>query len=471
LKKSVLKSDWAYVIFFILVLLSRIPFLFQGFGLDADSWGVALSARSMSYHMVYEASRFPGYPVHELLCTLAGGESYFLSNFLTAFISSLGILFFALTLKALRFKYIFLASAALAAVPVVYINSIITIDYTLALAFILIGLYFAIKNQPVLAGFFLGIAIGCRITSGAMLLPFAIMIARNDGFHSNLVRILKLMFATMVIGLLFYIPAYIQYGFSFLTYYDTTYPEISRILYKLSFDVWGTVGFVGLLLATGMLFLPDRITAHKFLFPRSVNEKYVVAWLIAIDLYIVAFLKLPLEAGYLIPIIPFVILIFGKYLYDKAFIVFSVLLIISPFIISISPKDRPDSASFSSFSKETNFGNERLVIDLLNGPIFSYESRRQHAVKNMDSLILKLNGLENLSLIISGKWYNQIQFEKEKKLDNVNVSLVDYINEESLLRYLENGYDIYFLPREDEFNLQKYHYDLKEYEGILMTFN
>lgn len=425
----------------------------------------------MHHNLVYEASRFPGYPVHEILCALTGSQSYFLPNFITAIISGVGILFFAFTLKALRFKYIFLASSALAAIPVVYINSTITMDYMLALTFILIGLYLVVKNQPIGAGVMLGIAIGCRLTSGAMLLPFVIMIVRNDGVQVNALRILKLILATFIVGMLLFLPVYIQYGFSFFTYYNTQYPEINRILYKLSLDVWGPVGFFALVLATALLFLPSRITSKRFLFPRSVNEKYVVAWLIAIDLYIVAFLKLPLEAGYLIPIIPFVILIFGKYLYDRAFILFASLLIISPFVMSISPLDRPDSASGSSFTKEIKVGEEKLVFDFVKGPLFSYDSRRRHAMQNIDSLVEKLNKLENLSLIITGKWYNQIQFEKKNKIDNVNVSLVDYINEASLLRYLENGYDIYYLPREDYFNEQAYHYDINEYEGVLMPFN
>jgi hypothetical protein len=451
-------------------LLSRVPFLFHGFGLDSDSWGVALAARTIRDNGIYEASRFPGYPVHELLCAATSGN-YFFTNFISAFIGSIGILFFALTLKTLRFKYVFLASAALAAVPVIYINSTITIDYVVALGFILIGLYYVVKGNPLLAGVFLGVAIGSRITSGAMLLPFAIMLAQNDSFRLNIIRISKLVGSTLVAGVIFFVPVYTQYGSSFFSYYEVQYPDLNRIVYKMTIDLWGPIGFFAVILATALLFLSNKLTFRRFLFPRSVNEKYVVAWLIAIDLYIIAYLKLPLEAGYLIPIVPFVILIFGKYLYDKAFILFASLLIVSPFLISFSPLNRPDLPAISKLSQEIKIGNEELVIDYLKGPVFAYESRRKRSCENIDSLMSGLKRIDNLSLLICGKWYNQIQFEKNKKLDNVNVSYIDYMNEESLLRYLENGYDIYYLPREAEFNKQKYGYDLNEYEGVLMPFN
>src|SRR5258705_6066301 len=100
---------------------------------------------------------------------------------------------------------------------------------------------------------------------------------------------------------------------------------------------------MALIAAIALLLLPNSHVARKYLFPRSVNEKYIIAWLIAIDLYIIAFLRLPLESGYLIPIVPFVILIFGKYLYNRAFTFFAVILILSSLTCSITPVERSDS--------------------------------------------------------------------------------------------------------------------------------
>ena len=56
-----------YFLFFLAVLLSRLPFISDGYGLDGDSWAVALTARNIHDTGSYEASRLPGYPVQELL--------------------------------------------------------------------------------------------------------------------------------------------------------------------------------------------------------------------------------------------------------------------------------------------------------------------------------------------------------------------------------------------------------------------
>ena len=335
------KNDtWQYLLLAIFVLLTRLPFIFDGYGLDGDAWSVAITANHWHTTGEYSASRLPGYPVHEFLCSLfvnfgAGGL-----NFISAIFSAIAVLFFALSLKLLRFRHVFLAAVTLSMVPVFFIHSTTTIDYVVALAFIMMGLYFLLKDKLILAGIFLGFAIGSRITSGAMLVPFSILISENDGLKNNLKRISRLSITTILTGSLLFIPVIVTYGPGFLTYYNVPYPSIPKVLYKFSIEVWGVIGFLGLIIATGLFFLPDRITAKKFLFPRSVNEKFVIAWLVAIDLYIIAFLKLPMESGYLIPVIPFVLMLFGKYLYRRAFVFLCVMLILSSFICTISPQGK-----------------------------------------------------------------------------------------------------------------------------------
>ena len=230
MKKIFNNESTQYIAFVAIVLLSRVPFLFSGYGLDSDSWEIALTAKHIAETHAYEASRFPGFPVHELVCSLFYNGSYVALNLLSTIISTIGFLFFAITLKALRFKNVFLASFALAAVPVIYIHSTTTIDYTWALAFILIAFYFVVKDRPVAAGIFLGIAIGCRITSGAMLLPFAIMISQTQEVRKNIFRIIKLALTTGFTGALLFLPAWLKYGFAFLSYYDIPYPSIPNVL-------------------------------------------------------------------------------------------------------------------------------------------------------------------------------------------------------------------------------------------------
>lgn len=370
---------------------------------------------------------------------------------LTAIISSIGILFFALTLNTWKFKYVFLGAAALAFVPIIYINSTTTIDYVWSLSFMLISLYCVAKYRPVLAGIFLGIAIGCRITAGAMLIPFAIMIIQSGTSRENIIRILKLVISTLAVGALLFYPVYARYGSGFFMYYDLPYPSISKVLYKFFIETWGLVGLAGLIISVFLFFLPNTVNARRFLFPRSINEKYVVAWLIAVDLYIIAFLKLPMESGYLIPMIPFLILLFGKYLYSKAFTFFSVMLIISPFFFNISPVEREDAATASSLSFAFNQGEEKLSIDALDGPIISYESRRANGMKFTTDLLQSFDTLRRKSLLIAGRWYNQLYLQRRGPSE-MDIQIRDYIKQDSLLTFIGKGYDIYYLPKQEYYN-------------------
>jgi hypothetical protein len=452
------RDEVRYTIFAFVILLTRVPFLYDGYGIDSDCWSVAITAKNIASTKLYEASRFPGYPVQEIISSFFYTGKYFSLNFLTALISTVGILFFALFLRTLHFRQPLLAAATLAFVPVIFIESTTSIDYMWALSFILISMYYTSRHRPMLAGLFLGIAIGCRITSGAMLLPFAIMSLRGNSVPENITRIAKLVVVTLITGALLYLPVYLKYGWSFFSYYDTPYPSIPTVLYKFFVGVWGVVGSAAMLVAVGLLLLPDSHIARKYLFPRSVNEKYVIAWLIAIDLYIIAYLRLPMESGYLIPIVPFVILIFGKYLYNRAFAFFAVTLILSSFLCSINPVERNDAPFVSPVSFRFSFSSQKLVLDLLRGPVNSYQSRRKNGLEFSDKIVESLDTVNTNTLLVVGKWYNQLYLMNNET--ETPVTLRDYISQDSLLYYVGKNYRVYYLPQQDYFNQEIHGYDI-----------
>jgi hypothetical protein len=442
---------WKYIALTLLVFASRLPFIFDGYGLDGDSWSVAITANAIHATGEYSASRLPGYPVHEYLCSwfiIAGPAG---TNTISAFFSAVAVLFFALTLRLLRFRYIFLAAATLAVVPIFYIHSTSTIDYNIALGFIMASMYFLLRDRLVIAGILLGFAIGTRITSGAMIIPFAILLLENSGAKNNIRRIVTFAATSILAGGLLFVPVFMKYGTGFFTYYNVPYPAIPKVLYKLSIEVWGVLGVLGIIVSTGLLFLPNRITSKKFLFPRSINEKFVVSWLVAIDLYIIAFLKLPMESGYLIPIIPFVILIFGKYLYNKAFVFFCSMLIASSALCTISPQDRFDAATTSSGSVVFNAGGEKLSLDFLKGPVLSYQSRRQNGICFVNDLLKSTDTIKEKSVIVCGKWYNQMIVECNDTAA-LKTILRDYLNADEAVYFYAKGYKIYFLPKQDFYN-------------------
>jgi len=464
LKKIIYNDNFRFAILLVGVLLSRLPFLNAGYGLDGDSWSVALSAQLLHELGVYEVSRLPGYPVQEWLSSLVIGYGPFGVNLLSAIFSTICIAFFVLALKALRFKRPYLAGIAFAAIPAFYIHSTTAIDYNFALAFILIAFYFVIRDRLVIAGIFLGLAIGCRLTSGAMLVPFIIMILQADGLIKNLIRMMKLALPAFVVGAMVFYPVYADYGFDFFTFYNVPYPSIPKVLYKFSIEVWGVIGILGLVIATGLLFLPNKLKKRQYLFPRSVNEKYIIAWLVAIDLYIIAFLKLPMEAGYLMPLIPFVILIFGKYLYDKAFEFLCIMLICSPFLATIGPLDRLDASTPSALSFNFTAASEDLSFDLLKGPIVSYNSRRDNGVKFVNKILESIDSVKTQSVLVSGRWYNQLLVQQGDTMKK-NMLFKSYLDENEAVYYFAKGYDIYFMPKQDYYNKIMRGIDLEIYSA------
>jgi len=386
-------------------------------------------------------------------------------NLLSAFFSTVAIIFFALTLRTLRFRLVFLASFALASVPILFIHGLDTIDYNFALAFMMMAFYFLVRENLVWSGIFMGLAIGCRLTSGALMVPFIIMALQTDGMRNNLVRVFRFAFPALLVGICLFIPVYQKYGMDFFSFYNIPYPSIQKVLYKFSIEVWGLIGTLGILVSVCLFFFPQKPTSQRYLFPRSVNEKYVVAWLIALDLYIIAYIKVPMEAGYLIPMIPFLILLFGKYLYSRAFTFFCVTLIVSPFLFGISPVNRLDSAPPSAASVEVNLGGERLSVDALKGPVLTYQSRTKAGVDFSQAMLRSLDTVSVPSVLVAGRWYNELNVLQENMKPG-KMEIRSYLDEKEAVFYFAKGLVIYYLPKQDFFNQVMRNTDLHIYGAI-----
>src|SRR5678810_506663 len=112
-----------------IVFASRLPFLGPGYGVDADAWLVAWAGRAIAQTGHYEASRLPGYPLHEYATALIWPWGSCLANTLTAVFSAAAAACFALVLRRLGSRDDVLAALALASAPVIYIASVVGMDY------------------------------------------------------------------------------------------------------------------------------------------------------------------------------------------------------------------------------------------------------------------------------------------------------------------------------------------------------
>ena len=446
-----------YIFLFFIVFISRLPFLSAGYGIEEDSWGIALAAFHTHFSSIYEPSRLPGHPVQEIIYSYLWGLGPIIFNGLSTIFSAIGTVFFALILKQFQFKHFFIASLTFAFIPAYYISSTYTIDFVWTETFILISLYLLLKNKLIGCGLFLGLAIGCRITIGAMLFPFMIIIWQQNNWKQNSIHFLKILVPMVLVSVIVFIPVIAQFGISFFTYYDQfPYPPISKVLYKMIPGVFGMIGIIAILIGIISIFLNRRKQMFGVLFKNKLETKIIYASILVFILYCISYFRLPQKSGYMIPVIPFVIILFGYYLTSNYFKLICILFIISPFACSINLTDKLRGAAYSNFAYIFEVSGQELFFDPFSGPIFSDYSKRKQKIKYTEYVINKTNAINSKTVIISGWWYNEIMVTKMYQKENKSVTFEPYINENKIKDYITKGYNLYYLPEQNIYNDEMY---------------
>lgn len=447
------KNYTSLLFLFFIVFISRLPFLAAGYGAEEDSWGIARAAFHTKLTDTYEPSRFPGHPVQELIYSVLWGAGPVVFNGLCAFFSAIGCVFFALILKHLQFKHFFIAALAFAFIPVYYISSTYTIDFAWTETFVLISLYVLLKDRLMLCGIFLGLAIGCRITSGAMLVPFMIITWQQNNLKQNVIPFLKITAPMMVVTLLAFFPIIQQFGASFLMYYDQfPYPPFTKVLYKMTIGVFGIIGTAAILIAIIVSILNRKKWCAGNLFSTGLDKKLIVAAFIIITLYTISYFRLPQKSGYMIPILPFVVLLLGYYLNSRNFKILCFTFILSPFICSINLTDKLRGAEYSNYSVTYTISGQELFFDPFTGPIFSDRSKRKQKIKYTAEVISKADSITSKTVVIAGWWYNEIMVEMIGRTKNDLVIYEPYIDKNKINNYLADNYKIVYLPEQNLYN-------------------
>ena len=455
------KKHFPFITLFLIVFISRIPFLSAGYGVEEDSWGIALAAFHTNLSGIYEPSRFPGHPVQELIYSALWGYGPILFNGLCALFSATAVVFFALILKHLQFNHFFIAALAFAFIPVYYISSTYTIDFVWTEAFVLMSLFYLLKDKLIMCGIFLGLALGCRITSGAMLLPFMLIIWQQQNIKQNFTNLLKMVIPMSIIVVLAFIPLFKQFGFSFFMYYDQfPYPPLTKVLYKMILGVFGFVGVMAIGISIFMVFKNRNKNLSGALFNYNLDIKLILASFVILILYSISYFRLPQKSGYMIAILPFVILLFGNYLTSKQFKFLCIAFIISPFICSINLTDKLRGSTYSNFAITYNISGQELFFDALSGPLFSDYSKRKQKMNYVESIIEKTKNINSKTVIISGWWYNEIMVTMIPLEKNNYVNFEPYIDSVKINNYLAKGYELFYLPEQNIYNDQLYKMNL-----------
>lgn len=413
------RSDFGLMVIGLSFFLPRIPLIFFGYGLDPDSYYVLLSTRKMLSTGRYWMSRPPGYPLFELLCTVLSKGGYILTNGATVIISFLTFLIFTKTLEYLRPRHPRWLIFTFAFMPILIIQSTCTMDYMWAMFFLLAAYYLCLSKRYALSAASLGLAVGFRLTSVLMILPLSLQIF----FQERKIR--KLIWPWLIFGLVSLVvfsPVYLTYGLSFFNYVPSKEP-FYHWMYKIINELLGFPAFLVLLLGLFLSLL--RRTPRTPL----IHDQNTIVYLITIGLYGLLYLRLPAEAAYLLPIIPFGLLFLDRYLPGKILIIFCVLIVFHG-IVSL--------ASFDKIIYRASGKIRVLAVDY--GLVVKNEIRKRAIFQNAQRLLPLTEALpKKKKIAVIMAWYSPtFYFLHLKDLQEVDLG-------EGLLGLKRRGRDLFYL--------------------------
>ncbi len=429
----------------LLIFLSRLPFLLPGFGAEEDAWGLYYIARKVATTGIYEVSRLPGHPLQEYIYLLIWPLGAPAFNTLTALFSTAAAGFFMIALKQIGVPRYIVAGIVLSFVPVVYINSCNAMDYMWAMAFLMGAFYLVTRKKWWAAGLLVGLATACRITSLAMLLPFAAMIV-NFSDRSSIRAAMKMSVAATATGALFYLPALVAHGPAFFGYTAQVPVSWPKAFFNATIGVWGVIGLVDLVVAAIVAMRMARTTDAAM--PAGLRRACVAAFAV----FILAYLALPQKAAFFIPALPFAVILMAWYLPGQFLTVFSFSMIFSSFFLGINLNDERRGTPGSAWSFDFRLAGKDLVIDALQGPVIADNIRRQNKMAFSANALDRIESLESdtPSVVIAGFWSSDI-LAKTYALPR-NVRLVYYVPEDTLATLHHSGSKLYYLPEQNDYN-------------------
>ncbi len=330
-------------LFLPLVVASRAPFFFNGFGSDEDAWRIARAAASIHATGVYEVSRFPGYPLYEYLSSLVIPFSgAWLSNILTCCAGLAALFVWQRILH--RSSHWKILLVALAFSPLFWINSSCTLEHVWSLLFMLLALFFAERHFALLAGLALGVSAGFRPTNLLALVPVLILVMNNS---LNLRKGLTTMAVAVGTLLLAFFPVWSHYGF--VAWLSLTGDQAARTsvhgIERLQLFLYRSVYAIGpaaAIVATSILFVYRKQIRDKM----RLMEPRIIASAAGVVLYGILFFLFPLEASYLLPGIIFLLLFIDQVSSRKTLILLTAGLvsfsIVNPDVVKhASPRGKP----------------------------------------------------------------------------------------------------------------------------------
>ncbi len=278
-----------------------------GYGNDCDTYLMLRVWKLLVNDNAYIYSRWPGYPIPEILIGLTANiGGFYFSNFVSV-ILSLGclLIFYNLLIKVTSAHMANLSLFFIGLNPYYIISSSSSMDYIYGAFFFLSGSYLLLQRRSLIAGLMFGFAVGSRCS-------YALLIALTySGYflyslrQKNLLPLvtqIKSIFLFLITGLCLYIPAFFAANKT-LVFLNVQSPDfnlfqyLSRYLYK-NIYLWGLPTFLVLIFIIFkevVIFIKER--------SNTANIFVTLIMFAAILITEILFFRFPWEASYLIPLL------------------------------------------------------------------------------------------------------------------------------------------------------------------------
>jgi hypothetical protein len=372
---------------------ARIPWLNLGYGTDPDAWRVALSADHLLSHGEYLPSRLPGFPLEEFVTVPLVRAGWVWTNLSTVLASLVGVYLFARLLAEFRLPAKGVLTAAFAFTPLLWINSVATMDYMWSLTLVLAAYLALLRRRPLLAGLCMGLAIGFRLTAVVIALAFVFWLWREKRLRSSL----PFVGAMAVTSLIAYSPVLATYGLGMFNFYDAKVSP-SGFLKLLGKDTLGVVGALAVLAG-----LAASLPRLKRLPRDFLAESHVALWVAVPVLVFASFSRLPHEVAYLIPLFPFGFFLMARYFRRTVLVAVAALIVLAGFVDITSPGDE-------EVSKET-FTSAQIGAGMMLSDLDTLKAQRAYAAD------LAAVDIPPHSVVFTGSIYPQFAMRNKDRLD------------------------------------------------------
>ena len=353
----------------IAALIAAIPVLFTGPGTDLDTGAVLQSDQSI-LDGDYTASRAPGAPVHEAAVgalDAIGGTT--LTNLGSLVMAVVLVVSLVVLLRREGVPHAELAAAFVVANPWFQIAATSTVDFVWAMALTTLGALVLrsaepvarrgerVATRPVLAGALFGLAIGCRMSTIAIVAAALLADLVTDRKRRGLV--VGATVTAAVVAVVLFLPPFFAAGSS-LAFADNDFAtstplnHLGRSLAK-NFSFFGPYAWIGFAFA-----LPAVIRS----FSRWRTSWPLRFGLIGFGLTQLLFLRFPWKMGHLIPALVCLGVVLAVALAQRP-VMFAVLvglqLLLGIVNVELFQPDSPNDARGATFDVDVRWGP--FVID------------------------------------------------------------------------------------------------------------